>query len=330
MQYRKFGNTDLKVSETGFGAWAIGGNAKVGDTAIGWGKVDDEVSKRAIKAALDAGINFFDTADFYGLGHSEEILGEQLNTSELVIIATKVGHRNVQEKIILDYSKEYILKACEASLKRLKRETIDYYQLHSARMQHLQQGECIEAMELLKQQGKIRYWGLSLNTFYPDPEADYLMQKNLADGFQLVFNLINQKAIGVITKANQKGYGIIARMPLQFGLLTGKFSANTKFEKDDHRSFRLTPEIIEDTLTILRDKVWSVAEKEQLNETQLALSYILSFPEISTTIPGIRTAEHVSQNTEGLKQLKKEHVELLQSLSENDWQPVVEMMEKQG
>jgi aryl-alcohol dehydrogenase-like predicted oxidoreductase len=330
MQYRKFGNTDLKVSEIGFGAWAIGGNAKVGDTAIGWGKVDDEVSKRAIKAALDAGINFFDTADFYGLGHSEEILGEQLNTSELVIIATKVGHRNVQEKIILDYSKEYILKACEASLKRLKRETIDYYQLHSARMQHLQQGECIEAMELLKQQGKIRYWGLSLNTFYPDPEADYLMQKNLADGFQLVFNLINQKAIGVITKANQKGYGIIARMPLQFGLLTGKFSANTKFEKDDHRSFRLTPEIIEDTLTILRDKVWSVAEKEQLNETQLALSYILSFPEISTTIPGIRTAEHVSQNTEGLKQLKKEHVELLQSLSENDWQPVVEMMEKQG
>jgi aryl-alcohol dehydrogenase-like predicted oxidoreductase len=330
MQYRKFGNTDLKVSETGFGAWAIGGNAKVGDTAIGWGKVDDEVSKRAIKAALDAGINFFDTADFYGLGHSEEILGEQLNTSELVIIATKVGHRNVQEKIILDYSKEYILKACEASLKRLKRETIDYYQLHSARMQHLQQGECIEAMELLKQQGKIRYWGLSLNTFYPDPEADYLMQKNLADGFQLVFNLINQKAIGVITKANQKGYGIIARMPLQFGLLTGKFSANTKFEKDDHRSFRLTPEIIEDTLTILRRKVWPVAEKEQLNETQLALSYILSFPEISTAIPGIRTAEHVAQNTEGLKQLKKEHVEFLQSLSENDWQPVVEMMKKQG
>jgi aryl-alcohol dehydrogenase-like predicted oxidoreductase len=330
MQYRKFGNTDLNVSEIGFGAWAIGGNAKVGDTAIGWGKVDDNVSKKAIKAALDAGINFFDTADFYGLGHSEEILGQVLPADESVIVATKVGHRNVQEKIVLDYSKEYILQACEESLKRLKRERIDYYQLHSARMQHLQQGECIEAMELLQQQGKIRCWGLSLNTFYPDVEADYLMEKNVGQGFQLVFNLINQKASGVMKKANRKGYGIIARMPLQFGLLTGKFTAKTKFEKDDHRSFRLTPEIIETTLNVLQEKVWPVAEQELLNKTQLALSYILSFEEISTVIPGIRTAEHVVQNTEGLRPLKKEHVDFLQSLSETEWKPVVELMEKQG
>jgi aryl-alcohol dehydrogenase-like predicted oxidoreductase len=330
MQYRKFGNTDLNVSEIGFGAWAIGGNAKVGDTAIGWGKVDDEVSKKAIMAALDAGINFFDTADFYGLGHSERILREVLAPSETIIIATKVGHRNVEERIVLDYSKQYILKACEESLKRLKRETINYYQLHSARMQHLQQGECIEAMEQLKQQGKIRYWGLSLNTFYPDAEADYLIDKNLGQGFQLVFNLINQKAIGVMRKANQKGYGIIARMPLQFGLLTGKFSSSTVFAKDDHRSFRLTPEIIENTLRILQDVVWPIAEQERMTKTQLALSYILSFPEISTVIPGIRTAEHVLQNTEGLKLLKKEHVQQLQSLSEKDWQPVIELMEKQG
>jgi aryl-alcohol dehydrogenase-like predicted oxidoreductase len=330
MQYRKFGNTDLNVSEIGFGAWAIGGNTKVGNTAIGWGKVDDEVSRKAIKAALDAGINFFDTADFYGLGHSEQVLGEVLPASAEVIIATKVGHRNVHDKIVVDYSKQYILQACEESLKRLKRERIDYYQLHSARMQHLEQGECIEAMEQLKQQGKIRYWGLSLNTFYPDAETDYLVDKNLGQGFQLVFNLINQKALSVMKNASQKGYGIIARMPLQFGLLTGKFSANTKFEKDDHRSFRLTPEIIESTLHILQEKVWPVADAETMTKTQLALSYILSFPEISTVIPGIRTAEHVAQNTEGLKPLKKEHVELLQSFSKKEWQPVMELMEKQG
>ncbi|HWJ25779.1 MAG TPA: aldo/keto reductase, partial [Flavisolibacter sp.] len=199
MQYRKFGNTELMVSEIGFGAWAIGGNARVGETPIGWGSVDDTVSKKSISAAIDAGINFFDTADFYGLGHSEKILGETLENKN-VIIATKVGHRNIDGKIVLDYSKQYIVKACEESLKRLRREAIDYYQLHSARMQHLEQGECMEAIELLKQQGKIRYWGLSLNTFYPDAEAGYLMDRNTGDGFQLVFNLINQKAIGILKK----------------------------------------------------------------------------------------------------------------------------------
>jgi aryl-alcohol dehydrogenase-like predicted oxidoreductase len=150
MEYRKFGNTDLMVSEIGFGAWAIGGNAVVGSTPIGWGTADDGTSKKAVHAALDAGINFFDTADFYGLGHSETLLGEVLKDNNQVVIATKVGHRNINDTIVLDYSKEYIISACEKSLKRLHRESIDYYQLHSARMQHLQNGDCIEAKEARK------------------------------------------------------------------------------------------------------------------------------------------------------------------------------------
>jgi aryl-alcohol dehydrogenase-like predicted oxidoreductase len=330
MQYRKFGSTELVVSEIGFGAWAIGGNAKVGNTPIGWGAADDATSKKAIDAAIDAGINFFDTADFYGLGHSERLLGGALKENRSVIIATKVGHRNIAEKIVLDYSKQYIVKACEESLKRLQRDVIDYYQLHSAKMLHLQQGECIEAMELLRQQGKIRYWGLSLNTFSPDEEADYLIGRNLADGFQVAFNLINQIAINTIKKANRNGYGIIARMPLQFGLLTGKFTAETKFEKDDHRNFRLTSEIIERTMKTLEEKVWPVAQRERLTKTQLALRFILSFKEISTVIPGIRTPEHVVQNTTALKSLSKENLDLLQSISQTDWKPVVELMKKQG
>jgi aryl-alcohol dehydrogenase-like predicted oxidoreductase len=330
MQYRKFGNTELMVSEIGFGAWAIGGNARVGGTPIGWGEVDDDISKNAIHAALDAGINFFDTADFYGLGHSEQILGEVLKNNHSIMIATKVGHRNIDEKIVVDYSREYIINACEESLKRLKRDVIDYYQLHSARLQHLQNGECIDAMETLKKQGKIRYWGLSLNTFYPETEAAYLMEKNSGDGLQLVFNLINQKAIDVIEDASRKGYGIIARMPLQFGLLTGKFSSETKFRNDDHRSFRLTPEIIDRTLRVLEEKVWPIATTEQLTKTQLALSYILSFKQISTVIPGIRTPDHVVQNTQGLKSLKTENVELLQSLAQTDWKEIMGLMEKQG
>jgi aryl-alcohol dehydrogenase-like predicted oxidoreductase len=184
-------------------------------------------------------------------------------------------------------------------------------------------------MELLKQQGKIRYWGLSLNTFSPQAEANYLMDNNFGDGFQLVFNVINQRAITIIEKAAAKGNGIIARMPLQFGLLTGKFSSQTNFAKDDHRSFRLTPEIIQKTNSLLEEKLGPIGKEENLNLTQLALSYILSFPEISTIIPGIRTAEQVHQNTYQLKNISAENKDNLQTLS-NEWEPIVKLMQQQG
>ncbi|HRO69874.1 MAG TPA: aldo/keto reductase, partial [Chitinophagaceae bacterium] len=142
MKYRKFGNTDLLVSEIGFGAWAIGGGAMIGQTAIGWGNADDRESKEAIRAAREQGINFFDTADIYGVGHSENLLGETLGNDDAAIIATKVGNVAREEQFTVDYTKSYIIEACEASLKRLRRERIDYYQLHTARLSHLQHGDC--------------------------------------------------------------------------------------------------------------------------------------------------------------------------------------------
>ncbi|HYF33383.1 MAG TPA: aldo/keto reductase [Chitinophagaceae bacterium] len=330
MNYRKFGNTDLQVSEVGFGAWAIGGDAMVGNTPIGWGPADDRVSVAAVHSALDAGINFFDTADFYGLGHSEALLGDALAGNNTAIIATKVGHRNIDNSFGFDYSAKYIVQACEESLKRLKRGVIDYYQLHSARLAHLQAGECVEAMQQLKQQGKIRYWGLSLNTFAPAPEADWMMERGVGDGFQLVFNLVNQRAYDTMLRAGKNGYGIIARMPLQFGLLTGKFTPASTFTAADHRNFRLTPEIMRETLNILENKVWPIGKQEGLNPVALALSFILSCPEVSTVIPGIRTPEHVAQNTSGLKSLQPKQFEYLLSLAHTDWKPVMEVMEKQG
>ncbi|HEY0732282.1 MAG TPA: aldo/keto reductase, partial [Chitinophagaceae bacterium] len=118
MQYRRFGSTDLKVSEIGFGTWAIGGNAMIGNTAIGWGPSDDTTSIEAIYAALDAGINFFDTADIYGLGHSEDLLGKTIGNKD-VLIASKVGNVARNNHFTVDYSKKHILSACEASLTRL-------------------------------------------------------------------------------------------------------------------------------------------------------------------------------------------------------------------
>ena len=326
MRYRTFGKTDLEISEVGFGAWAIGGPAMAGDIPIGWGEVNDEQSTTAIKKALDLGVNFFDTADFYGLGHSETLLGKVIGRENEVLIATKVGHRLTEEQIIYhDYSKSYILQACEASLRRLGREHIDLYQLHAARMPDLENGECLEAMELLKKQGKIRYWGLSLNTFEPAPEADWLMERGLCDGFQVVLNIINQGGLPVIQRAGKNGFGIIARMPLQFGLLTGKFDKTSRFPENDHRAFRLQPEFLADALDAL-EPVWPLCEKYQIDKTSLAMSFILSYPEVSTVIPGIKTAAQAEANAREFPRLEKSDLDALWGLFQEHFEALVQRM----
>jgi aryl-alcohol dehydrogenase-like predicted oxidoreductase len=329
MRYRKFGNTDLTVSEIGFGAWAIGGGAMIGKTSIGWGDVDDVVSKQAIHAALDAGINFFDTADIYGLGHSEEMIGKTIGNNRSVVVATKVGNVAKGDQFTIDYSTAHILDACDQSLKRLKRERIDYYQLHSARMSHLQANECIDAMNQLVRIGKVRYWGLSLNTFDPMPEADYLLQNNFGNGFQLVLNILNHKALPLFERAYNKGFGIIARMPLQFGLLTGKFDANSTFTINDHRRGRLTREVILTSTEVLQP-VWKLCNKYHLTKAELALSYVLSYKEVSTVIPGIRTSDHVAQNTNNLRVLDDQDVKMIEDLGKNKFVSVMELIQRQG
>jgi len=329
MQYRKFGNTDLVVSEIGFGAWAIGGGAMIGNTAIGWGDTDDNVSIKAIHTALGAGINFFDTADIYGIGHSEELLGKIIGNKKGVIIATKVGNVSRNDQFTVDYSKEYILEACETSLKKLRREAIDYYQLHSARMQHLQQGECIAAMQQLEQQGKIKFWGISLNTFDPLPEADFFIQNKIGNGFQLVLNLLNQKTLALLKSSAENGYGVIVRMALQFGLLTGKFDNGVNFSTNDHRKNRLTKDIIDASNNAL-NPVWTLCKKYNCSKTQLALSYILSYPEVSTIIAGIRTAEQAQLNTTGLFQLDSDDRSVIEQLGATDFVRVMDLIQKQG
>ena len=329
MQYRKFGNTDLLVSEIGFGAWAIGGGAMIGSTAIGWGDTDDNVSIKAIHTALDAGINFFDTADIYGLGHSEELLGETIGNKKEVIIATKVGNVSRNDQFTVDYSKEYILSACDASLKKLRRNVLDYYQLHSARMTHLQKGECIDAMQQLQQQGKIRYWGISLNTFDPLPEAEFFIDSKIGNGFQLVLNLLNQKTLPLLKQSSENGYGVIVRMALQFGLLTGKFDKGINFSVNDHRKNRLTKDVIDASNNAL-NPVWALCKKYNCSKTQLALSYILSYPEVSTMIAGIRTAEQVQLNTTGLFQLDSNDRLMIERLGTTDFVQVMDLIQKQG
>ncbi len=298
MRFRTFGKSNLHLSEIGFGAWGIGGPAMAGNTPIGWGKWDPETSRRAIKRAVEVGINFFDTADFYGLGKSEELLGEVLGKQwGGLIVATKVGHTLGEDgSIILNYTRDHILKACEASLRRLHKDVVDVYQFHSARVEDLEQGECIEAMERLKEQGKIRLWGLSLNTYDPDREGLWMIQHNVGDTLQLVLNIFNQRALkNVIPEAARLGYGIIARMPLQFGLLAGKFTPDTRFDPADHRSMRLPPHLLKKSIDQL-GQFTHLAEQHNLPLDTFALKFVLAHPEISTVIPGMKTPEQAERN----------------------------------
>jgi aryl-alcohol dehydrogenase-like predicted oxidoreductase len=330
MEMRRFGESDFSVSVIGFGGWAIGGPAMAGSLPLGWGNTDDAVSKLALGRAKDLGINFFDTADFYGLGHSEELIGSIFGNRDDVLVATKVGHRiRPDQTVALDFTKQHILKACEQSLRRLRRRTIDHYQLHSAKLPHLEQGECIEAMELLRASGKIRSWGLSLNTFRPEIEAAYLMDRKLGNGFQLVLNAINQRALPVLERASTLGYGIIARMPLQFGLLTGKFSRETRFPADDHRSLRLRPDVLARAMDGL-EELWPLADRYEVSRTVLSLSFAASSSGVSTVIPGIRTPEQAEANTAGIVQLSADDMEFIRDLYRRRFSAVVDLMQQAG
>jgi aryl-alcohol dehydrogenase-like predicted oxidoreductase len=221
------------------------------------------------------------------------------------------------------------LAACERSLKRLKKDTIDYYQLHTAKLEHLKNGECIEAMQTLQQEGKIRYWGVSLNTFEPATEAGFCMENQLGHGFQLVLNLINQKAVDLLRESAAAGYGIIARMPLQFGLLTGKFTEASIFEENDHRQKRLTSEVIRKAEEALQP-VWELCHKYRCTKTGLALSFVLSYAGVSTVIPGIRSSGQVIENTTGLIKLDESDQELIESLGKTSLADLLSFIQKQG
>ncbi len=330
MEMRNFGNTGMRVSVIGFGAWAIGGPAMAGQLALGWGASNDEISVRALRRACSLGVNFFDTADFYGLGHSEDLIGQEFGNRGDVVIATKVGHQLLDDgSIRLDFSREHILRACERSLQRLRRDTIDFYQLHSVKLQHLKEGACLETMEELRAAGKIRAWGASLNTFRPEIEGEYLLGRKLGNGFQVVLNAINQRAIPLLSSAAAQGCGIIARMPLQFGLLTGKFSRETTFPQDDHRSFRLKPVVLRQAIDAL-DEFWKLTDKYGISRTSLSLSFAASFAEVSTVIPGIRTPEQAESNTADIVSLDPQDMELVRQLYRHRLNAVVDLMQQSG
>jgi aryl-alcohol dehydrogenase-like predicted oxidoreductase len=293
MRYRPFGKTGLSVSEIGFGCWGIGGTP--GD-ARGYGPTDDAESRRALLQAFDLGITFYDTAPLYGYGHSEELVGQAFAAHRKnIIISTKVGYRDFSG--VQDFSPNYIRSSLDASLKRLNTDYIDIYQLHDPSMAELlEHGEIVETLHACKREGKIRCAGISTRS----PADSVVAVEQL--GFQSVqvnFSLVDQRAVAttLFERCRALGAGIIARTPLCFGFLTGRYGAGDPFAPGDHRG-SWKPEQIACWAEAYKLFTSGLVRHEEQTHAQIALRYILSFNDVSTTIPGMLNVAQVIENAQ--------------------------------
>jgi aryl-alcohol dehydrogenase-like predicted oxidoreductase len=295
MQYRTLGNTGIRVSEIGFGGWAVGGAAEASGTPLGWGRTNDDESLAAIRRARDLGVTFFDTADSYGFGRSESLLGIVLSRKRQdAVIATKVGvMREGGTSLRKDFSKQHIFQAIDGSLRRLRTDYVDLYQAHNPTIEELRREEIQEAMDRLQEIGKIRYWGTSISTV---EEGIEIINRNWGNALQVLYNILNQlPATELFPLAKQKGYGIIARVPLASGLLTGKFRNDSVFAADDVRQNFLTPKRLEEVLRRV-DEVKAIIGGSAKSLSEAALEFVLANDAVSTTIPGARNARQVEMN----------------------------------
>ncbi len=301
MQYVKLGVRGPVISTIGFGAWAIGG--------MNWGKTDDEISKRALHQALDQGVTLIDTADVYGFGHSEELIAEVLKARGKgeVMVATKMGNDfyNAGQQddqgygpIRQNYDPAYLQSAVEKSLRRLQVETIDILQLHSPNNDLAEKAEPWDTLAKLKTAGKIRYAGWSVQSFREIEQA-YLLDRHhdLLDCIQVRYNLLERAAEqALFPRALKYGIGVIVRIPLLFGLLTGKFTRASTFSEDDHRKMNLAPEKLAAYLAALEKQQPLFQRFHNQTQTQVSLRFCLSHPACHTAIPGAKTPAQVNDN----------------------------------
>lgn len=294
MQYRELGRTGWKVSAISFGSWAIGGT---------WGSVDDKESMAALHKALDLGVNFFDTADVYGDGRSERLLARlRKERSEKFHIATKAGRR-LDPHVASGYNRQNMTAFVERSLKNLETDAIDLLQLHCPPTEVYYMPEVFGVLDDLVKAGKVRYYGVSVEKV---EEALKAIEYPNVQTVQIIFNIFRQRPADLFFgEAQRKKVGILARVPLASGLLTGKLTTASTFEADDHRSFNRHGEAFDrgETFSGL-DYEAALRAVEALRPlvpdgqtmAQLALRWILLFPEVTCAIPGAKRPAQAEEN----------------------------------
>jgi len=315
---RMLGRTGLAVSEIGFGGWAVGGN-RFGNS---YGPTDDAESIRAIRRAFDLGCNFFDTADVYGHGHSEELIGAALaGVRPQAIIATKVGgnfyNRDVQPLIAdrlaqlagvpydqippdaplpvthdVTFNPGYVRFAVTRSLRRLGTDYLDLLQLHNPPMSLISSMETYGVLEDLKREGLIRHYGLSV---HPPEEGIAAIHATMPDTVQIAYNLARREADDAFfPAARAAGIGVIAREPLANGFLAGMYGPDAAWEKGDIRA-RMPRQHVQQ-LVALGQRVRELAQKAGTRAAPLALKFVLDNPAVSTVIVGMKTVSQVEEN----------------------------------
>lgn len=330
MKYRELGKTEYRVSEIGFGGWAIGGS---------WGRVNKDDAVKALNKAIDLGVNFIDTADVYGDGRSEKIIAEvRKSRKEEIIVATKAGRR-LNPHLARKYTAENLEKFVDRSLRNLKVEALDLLQLHCPPTEVYYKPEVFEALDAFVKRGKIRYYGVSVEKV---EEAIKAIEYEGVSTVQIVFNMFRQRPKELFFKlAEKKNVGIIARVPLASGLLTGKFTRNTKFESDDHRLFNRLGEFFDRGETfagvdyekglsavgelrrIIPDTIGPA--KGGITLAQFALKWILMHEQISITIPGAKNEAQAEDNASAslLPDLTKGQMKRVENIYEKIIKPDV-------
>ena len=314
MNYRPLGRTGWKVSEISFGAWAIGGE---------WGHVSDQDAMAALHKAVDSGINFIDTADVYGSGRSERLVAQlRKSRKQEIIVATKAGRR-LPEQTIEGYSRENLSHWVEDSLRNLATDTIDLLQLHCPPTGLYHRPKVFGMLDDLVKAGKIRYYGVSVEKI---EEALKATEYPNVQTVQIIFNCFRQRpAEEFFPKAKEKKVGILARVPLASGLLTGKFTRASSFPKDDHRNYNRHGEAFDVGETFSGvDYAVGLEAVEQIRKllpagvsmSQFALHWILMFDAVSCAIPGGKRPEQVEDNcrASGLPPLSPEAMRVIQQV----------------
>jgi aryl-alcohol dehydrogenase-like predicted oxidoreductase len=294
MRYRRLGRTGWNVSEISFGAWAIGGE---------WGRVSDEDARASLDKAVDCGVNFIDTADVYGDGRSERLIGEfKKRRKEEIIVATKAGRR-LAEQTVEGYSRKNLTGWVEDSLRNLSVDTLDLLQLHCPPTALYDHVEIFGILDDLVRAGKLRYYGVSVEKV---EEALKAIHYPNVQTVQIIFNCFRQRpAEEFFAHAKQRQVGILARVPLASGLLTGKFRPDSTFPADDHRNFNRHGESFDvgETFSGVDYNTGLEAVEELRNllpagvtMSQFALRWILMFDAVTCAIPGGKRAEQVTDN----------------------------------
>jgi len=302
MEKRILGRTGLKVSVVGFGAIPIGGF---------FGPVDDAESIRALHAAVDGGMNFIDTSDAYGLEwRAEMVIGKFLkerSDRKDILICTKGGNNMVTGK--RNFSSDYIRGCLEGSLKRMGLESIDLYLLHNPTVDDMKNELSFALLDQYKAEGKIKHWGVSVNTL---PECELAVSIGRPAAMQMEYNILEQEPEQVFAKAKAAGVGVVSRVPLKRGFLSGRFDETYQFSAEDRRSKILSPENMRKYQARL-EKLREVAKELGRSPAEVAIRFCVSNPNVSTVLPGIRTPQQAKEDAAAWATLPPEALKKLRS-----------------